>query len=89
MGRTVGELEAGMSSGELAGWLAFDAEYGIGDHYFTTAAVCRTLAGSLGGKDTTGADYVPFFRPPARPQTVAEQRAAVRARLAAARPGRV
>lgn len=91
-GRTVEQLSREMSSAELSDWLAYDGVYGYPDIYFMTGEVCKAIAGAMGGRRASAADYVPFFRPPSsrqqREQSPDEQRAIVRAHLDAARARR-
>jgi hypothetical protein len=86
---TVGELGTRMDSSEFADWLAFEQEFGLPDAYFVVARLAAVIEGAMTGKARSAADYVPYFRPhsPAHwpLQTVAEQRAIVRAHIEASR----
>lgn len=60
MGRTVAELEATLSTDELAHWLAFDRGSPIGDERadYLHAQLCALVAGAAGVKKRGGGDFV-------------------------------
>ncbi len=76
-----------MGADELTTWELFEEEFTLPDAYFVAGQVCAELRRSITGGAAGAAMFVPFFRPPEREQTAAEQQAIVRARLAAARRG--
>jgi hypothetical protein len=85
MRQPVAWIERNMDAAEFAEWEVFDAMYGLPDAYFVAGKVCETLARVMTGGNRNADSFIPFLRPPKRPQTADEQRAIVRERLAAAR----
>ena len=58
--KTVGELEAQMSSHELSEWLAFFRIHPMPDPALHTAMICSAVANSV-GSDTTPEDFMPKY----------------------------
>lgn len=71
LGKTVGELERGMSSYELAEWLAMERISPIPDHYWTSAQQCQIAASAAGAKRARLEDFLPVA--PQRPTLSASQ----------------
>jgi hypothetical protein len=67
-----------MSSSELAEWIAFDREYGLPDAFFAVAQLTAAVLAPYAKKTPEPGDFVPFFREPKKPQTVADHKAMFR-----------
>lgn len=84
LGMTRRQLLESVDSEELSEWLAFDCEYGLPDAYFQTAQLGRAALAPWANKAPDAGDFVPFFAPQRRVQSVSEHKAHFAALAAAA-----
>lgn len=64
-----------MGSDELSEWVAFEQEYGLPDVYFAVAQLSKAVLAPWAREPVRSEDFVPYFAPPRRKQTVAEMKA--------------
>lgn len=80
-GCTQGELLGRFTSPEISEMLAFEAEYGFPDAFFTAGQICATIA-AFGGDGKTKwhpADFVPYFESARPRQTTRDHKAMFKA----------
>lgn len=82
---TIREAEKRLDSREISEQMAYERAYGIGDAYFIVGQVCATIARAMSGAKLGPEEFVPFYKNAPAPgeQSPDEQRAIVRAKLAA------
>jgi len=85
LGKTIAELEEGMTSAEFSEWLAYDRVGGVADLNLAQAHISQTVEASMGGDPRKLLDCRVLAHVVERQELSPEQTAGVLGRMAAER----